>query len=248
MQILNHSLFWHLAFFSGVLAISRSLISSPAPGGDFEALLDDVFHHTHYMPAGWRGNAHSSRVHRQFSAIYRAKLLVFVQELCGVLITPFVLSLSLPRCAERITSFLRDRTIRVQGVGDVCAYAQYDFSVPDTASDAKMEKSFLSFSLAHPHWRPDASGARMLHLLARSVGPDPRQQQEEQAVQEQEEEMSDSNAFLAMNVSQIMRTGMRHREQADDENLESSQMSAAQLQHMYDAMLESIHEIYERNL
>ncbi len=43
------------------------------------------------------------------------------------MVTPFVLYFSLPQCAPAILAFLRDFTVRVDGVGDICSMAGFDF-------------------------------------------------------------------------------------------------------------------------
>ena len=54
--------------------------------------------------------------------------LLFLEELTSILLTPFVLWWSLPQCAPAIVAFVRDHTVRVPGVGDVCSLAA--FSLP----------------------------------------------------------------------------------------------------------------------
>jgi hypothetical protein len=44
-----------------------------------------------------------------------------------VLVTPAVLWFSLPASAHDILTFVRDFTVRVDGVGDVCSLAVFDF-------------------------------------------------------------------------------------------------------------------------
>ena len=54
--------------------------------------------------------------------------LLFLEELTSILLTPFVLWWSLPQSAPAIVAFVRDHTVRVPGVGDVCSLAA--FSLP----------------------------------------------------------------------------------------------------------------------
>ena len=55
----------------------------------------------------------------------RAQALLFLEELASILLTPFVLYWSLPRCAPAIVEFVRDNTQRVEGIGDVCSLAAF---------------------------------------------------------------------------------------------------------------------------
>jgi hypothetical protein len=55
--------------------------------------------HTHYLPRHWRGRAHSAEVQQSLNGMFSFKLLLFLEELASVLLTPFILAYSLPRCA-----------------------------------------------------------------------------------------------------------------------------------------------------
>ena len=47
--------------------------------------------------------------------------------MASILLTPFVLYFSLPYCTEAILEFVRDHTVFVEGVGDICSLANFDF-------------------------------------------------------------------------------------------------------------------------
>ena len=53
--------------------------------------------------------------------------LLFLEEMASIVVTPFVLYFLLPQCAPAILAFLRDFTVRVDGVGDICSMASFDF-------------------------------------------------------------------------------------------------------------------------
>ena len=44
----------------------------------------------------------------------------------ATLVTPLIFLFALPERAEEIVAFMRDRTTRLVGVGDVCSYASFD--------------------------------------------------------------------------------------------------------------------------
>jgi len=90
------------------------------------------------------------------------KILIFVQELISVILTPFVLWFSLPLCAPDIVDFFREFSVHVDGRGYVCSFAEFNFErhgnvkfgAPPRAQDkkmvsneGKMEKSFLNFKV-----------------------------------------------------------------------------------------------------
>lgn len=55
------------------------------------------------------------------------KILIFVQEVVSVVLTPFVLWLSLPSCAPAIIDFFREFSVHVDGRGYVCSFAEFNF-------------------------------------------------------------------------------------------------------------------------
>lgn len=54
------------------------------------------------------------------------KLSYIIEELVSPIVTPFILLFKLQNRAPEIVDFLRNYTIDVQGVGDVCSFAQLD--------------------------------------------------------------------------------------------------------------------------
>jgi len=55
------------------------------------------------------------------------KAALFLEEMLAVLVTPAVLWFSLPASAHAILTFVRDFSVRVEGVGDVCSLSVFDF-------------------------------------------------------------------------------------------------------------------------
>ncbi|KIM30981.1 hypothetical protein M408DRAFT_327891 [Serendipita vermifera MAFF 305830] len=186
-------LFW-IGVFGGILAVTRGMITDGHLVFDPEILMKEVIRHTHYMPEGWKGELHSQKVHQEFSQLFTMKVAVFVQEILSVILTPIILTLSLPLCAPAIIDFFREFTIHVDTLGYVCSFAVFDFKrhgnikfgapsfgeggIDDNrrdgwqederlqSKDGKMEKSFLAFKAAHPEWAPtDPTGSLYLERL-----------------------------------------------------------------------------------
>jgi autophagy-related protein 9 len=66
-------------------------------------------------------------VHQEFGELFAMKIIVYAQELLSVVLTPFVLWLSLPACAPSIIDFFREFTVHVDSLGYVCSFAVFDF-------------------------------------------------------------------------------------------------------------------------
>ena len=66
-------------------------------------------------------------MHQEFGQLFAMKIMIYAQELLSVVLTPFVLWLSLPDCAPAIVDFFREFTIHVDSLGYVCSFAVFDF-------------------------------------------------------------------------------------------------------------------------
>ena len=123
----GRSVLFYLTIFTSVYAATRSSGSEENLVFDPEFALNSVVRYTHYMPAHWKGRLHSAEVRNEFAQLYQMKLVLFLQEVLSILVTPFVLWFSLPKCSERIVDFFREFTIHVDGLGFVCSFAVFDF-------------------------------------------------------------------------------------------------------------------------
>ncbi|KAG8259087.1 Autophagy- protein 9A [Homalodisca vitripennis] len=149
-----------------------------------ENLMTAILAQVHYLPDNWRGNAHTSRVRNELSQLFQYKATYLLGELLSPVITPFILFFYLRPKALDIVDFLRHFTVQVQGVGDVCSFAQMDVhrhgnptwhakkSLPpcvnqynqvhgsssagrlSKAEDGKTELSLIHFTLTNPDWQP----------------------------------------------------------------------------------------------
>ncbi|KAK7053152.1 autophagy protein atg9 [Paramarasmius palmivorus] len=182
LEITPHrTVLFYLGLFGSVLAMARGMIPEENRVFDPEMLMTGVITYTHYMPDLWKGQLHSKRVHQEFGQLFAMKVLIFVEELASVVLTPFVLWFSLPPCAPVIIDFFREFTVHVDGRGYVCSFAEFNFErhgnikfgapiqVQDKkmmSNEGKMEKSFLNFKAANPDWMPtDPSGSLYLSRL-----------------------------------------------------------------------------------
>ena len=87
-----------------------------------------------------------------------------MEELLSPLLTPFILMLSIRYRAQSIVDFLRNFTVEVTGVGDVCSFAQLDVR-------RHGNPEWLSGGLSEAEDREQAeNGKTELSLLHFSVG------------------------------------------------------------------------------
>lgn len=155
----DRTVLFYLSIFAGAWAFARGMVPEENTVFEPEYALRQVIEYTHYQPDHWKGRLHSYEVKREFSTLYKNKLVIFLEELVSILIAPLILSISLPRSSEQIVDFFREFTIHVDGLGYVCSFAVFDFGKgvgkPKTASDVredyyatkhgKMAASFYGF-------------------------------------------------------------------------------------------------------
>lgn len=141
-----------------------------------EQLLRNVLAHVHYLPAHWRGFAHTSKVRNEFEDFFQLKAFYFLNEIFSPFLAFFVLMFALRPRSQDIVDFFRNFTVSVIGVGDVCSFAQMeirkhgnpDWQITNSAEDlspgvetnqytqgenGKTELSLVHFTLTNPHWK-----------------------------------------------------------------------------------------------
>lgn len=121
------SLFW-LSIFSTLALLCRNGATDEDDDlWDPEIAMNAVIVHSHYCPDSWKGRLHSDEVRQEFSSMYKLEALLFLEDIIGTLLTPWLLMYNLPNRADRLVDFFREFTIHVDGLGTVCSYAVFDF-------------------------------------------------------------------------------------------------------------------------
>ena len=118
---------FYIAVFGGLWGFMNGMTPEENLVFDPEYALRNVIDYTHYMPDHWQDRLHSDEVRKEFAELYQLKIMVFLNEALSILITPFILWFSLPKCSDQIIDFFREFTVHVDGVGYVCSFAVFDF-------------------------------------------------------------------------------------------------------------------------
>lgn len=167
-----------------IVAVCRGLIPDETIAWCPETLLSNVLAHTHYLPPGWQGQAHTSHIKREFQQLFQYRVVGLLEELLSPILTPYVLWRHIyPRMLD-IVDFFRNFTVSVVGVGDVCSFAQMDVrkhgnpewqgpeaqQPPDQytqAEDGKVELSLIHFTVTNPSWRPPPEAQHFVETIER---------------------------------------------------------------------------------
>lgn len=185
-----------LTILGCILAGSRALIGEDeiqrvTQGATIgEELLVQVLGHVHYLPANWRGRAHTKQVAEHFQQLFQFRAVYLLFELLSPILCPLVLY-SLRSRALDIVDFYRNFTVSVLGIGDVCSFAQLDVrrhgnpewqatpitnnrhiqaSQYEQGEGGKTELSLIAFSCRNPGWKqPQAEQRKFLKSLRHSM-------------------------------------------------------------------------------
>ncbi|XP_058822812.1 autophagy-related protein 9A [Topomyia yanbarensis] len=177
--------------------IARSMIPDENMIWCPEQLLRNVLAHVHYLPASWRGYAHTSIVRDQFEQFFQLKAMYIVNELFSPFVAPFVLLFVLKPKSLDLVDFFRNFTVDVVGVGDVCSFAQMDvrkhgnpdWQITNSAiardsneavnapiqdnnqytqgEHGKTELSLVHFTLTNPTWQMPAEARHFVQGIKR---------------------------------------------------------------------------------
>ncbi|KAI6652153.1 Autophagy-related protein 9A-like [Oopsacas minuta] len=201
---LNENVFFteYLIKIGSVLGIVVAVCRVLVPPEDLlyeepKLLLAEVLKHVHYMPDDWKLHPEAQEVMKQFSQLFQFRAILIFHELLSPILTPFILYFALRKRSSEIIDFFRQFTVDVEGLGDVCSFAQLDLQrhgdvewvqVEETsqlprqdsdihimeapsssiAKNGKTELSLLSFSVRNPSWKPPTQS----HILLKHLRDD----------------------------------------------------------------------------
>lgn len=123
----ERTVLFYLGVFGTVWAVARGIVPEENLVFDPEYALNNVAEYTHYLPNHWRDRLHTNEVRAEFATLYKMKLIIFLEEILSIIITPLILWFSLPKCSDRLIDFFREFTVHVDGLGYVCSFAVFDF-------------------------------------------------------------------------------------------------------------------------
>jgi autophagy-related protein 9 len=139
-------LFW-LGALGAIWKVARGAVPNDEMVQEPEAWLGHVIEYTHYFPTSWENRLNTDEVRQEFASLYKLEIIMFLEEIASVILTPLIFIFSMPNCAEQIVDFFREFTIHVDGLGHVCSFAIFDFNLrngqkaaqPAPASDLRAD-------------------------------------------------------------------------------------------------------------
>lgn len=129
------AVFW-LTIMVGIFGVAHGSLPDETEVHDPVLHLKEMLMYTHYMPAHWRSKLHSNEVRAEFSALYQMKIMVFLEEVMSLILTPWILWRNSGKQCEKIIDFFREHTVHVEGIGNQCNFAVFGFKKDPNAEDA----------------------------------------------------------------------------------------------------------------
>jgi autophagy-related protein 9 len=140
VKIADWNLLWYAGVFGLIYSVGKSMVPTaeamPKSARNLYAEIDEalekVAEHTHFYPDTWKGRGWEPATHKAFSDMFRFKAKNFLTEMLSLVLAPYILCVSLARCAEPICEFVLSTKTELSGTGEVCGYATFHF---DTFKD-----------------------------------------------------------------------------------------------------------------
>jgi autophagy-related protein 9 len=120
------TVFW-VSVMVGIFSVAHGALPDETESHDPVLHLKEVLMYIHYMPAHWKDRLHSNEVRAEFSTLYANKVLIFLEEIISLVLTPIILYRNSNDRCERIVDFFRESTVHVEGVGNQCNFAVFNF-------------------------------------------------------------------------------------------------------------------------
>jgi autophagy-related protein 9 len=142
VKIADWNLLWYGGMFGVLYSTGKAMIpkatAQPKSArnlyAEMDAALAVVATHTHYYPETWVGRGWDHPTYTALSSMFQYKVRLFLTEVISIVVAPYILCVSLPRCAEPICEFVLSCRAELPGAGEVCGYATFDF---DTFQDER---------------------------------------------------------------------------------------------------------------
>lgn len=86
---------------------------------------------THYLPKHWKGKLHTQQVKNEYCQLFKLKILIILNELLSILLTPFLLWFQVSSYSSGIIDFFRNYSIHIDGLGYICYFSMFNFEQKD---------------------------------------------------------------------------------------------------------------------
>merc|ERR1711998_84738 len=86
-------------------------------------ICDNIYSVPQQIPPNWIHSPCSDETRQDVLSLFKYKATLFIHEITSALLTPLLLIFVLPSRVEGILQFIRDNTMELPGIGEVCSYS-----------------------------------------------------------------------------------------------------------------------------
>lgn len=142
----GRSVLFTIGILSAAIAFFRSLMKKEDFIFEANELFRNIAEHAHYFSDHWIRNAHKKKFMKKFSTYFRLKVVIYLEEILSVFITPFMFIYTFSESADDIVSFIRNHTTSNESrLARIC---NIDFeSQLQEEDDEKLRYSVIGFEL-----------------------------------------------------------------------------------------------------
>lgn len=142
----GRSVLFTIGILSAAIAFFRSLMKKDDYVFEANELFKKIAEHAHYFTDNWIRNSHKKKYMRKFSTYFRLKVVIYLEEILSVFITPILFIYTISELADDIVSFMRNHTTSNEDrLARIC---NINFeSQPQEEDDEKLRYSVIGFEL-----------------------------------------------------------------------------------------------------
>ena len=141
----NKTTLFYISFLGTIWAITSNSLATTNNSGstenakthsstflyDPQASLRYVAQFTHYLPSAWNGRLHTTQVRNEFCELYSLKIILILNEILSLILTPFILWFKVLNNSGAIIDFFREFSVYVDGLGYICYFSMFNFEEKD---------------------------------------------------------------------------------------------------------------------
>ena len=148
IEFFGRNLFWHIAILSGVVAACRTFI----PKRKYtvfnpDTAMNKIIQYTNYQTID---DCRCYKEMNRLLSFYPFKVMLLWHEIKSIILTPYLFGFVYVKHIDKIITFIRQHTVHIHGLGDICKSSQLDVS-----NSYKIKSSIISFRSEHASWTTD---------------------------------------------------------------------------------------------
>lgn len=160
---IDASLLFVLTLLGSLLGIVQMAIPHTNKVRKYNTTMHKIAKAIHFIPENWIKEPHTEETRKEFSKMFPFKVYNWLNELLGVLVTPFLLVTRFTKEYRKVVEFITSHSVYHQKIGYICEFAVFELEKikhPDNTGmsdmeNHKLELSIINFNSNYPEWVVD---------------------------------------------------------------------------------------------